>query len=179
METFQKWVKRIGAAILLFGLLLVLFVLAGFLLPAELALSTEKSVDVPSETVWRYVSTPEGVVEWWTPLAEKAVEDGYPEMTVEAVDAQTVTFAAGEMQMEAWTLQSSRAPAGSTPGEAVWDVDFGMLTVTRTLEVQPDGSGSKVTWSESATMDNPMMRWMARLSDPTQNFRDAIDGMAR
>ncbi len=176
---FEKWLKRIGAAILLMGLLIVLFVLAGFLLPSELSLSTEKSIDVPTETAWRYVSTPEGVVEWWTPMAETAVEDGYPEMDVEAVDAQTVTFAAGGMQMESWTLQSSRAPAGSTPGEAVWDVDFGMLLVRRTLQVAPDGDGTTVTWTESATMDNPMMRWMSQLSDPTQNFRDAIDGMER
>ncbi|MEZ4322187.1 MAG: SRPBCC family protein [Myxococcota bacterium] len=165
------WVKRGGLGCGGLIALFVLFVLSGFLLPRELQLSTQREVSLGPDAVFAKVSSPAGVQAWWAPIADKAVQDGYPRMDVVPLDAQQVAFEAGGYRMETWTLKQAE------PTEVVWDVDFGMLVVERTLVIEPSGAGSKLTWTETADVGNPLLRWMARVSDPTPNFQDAMAGL--
>ncbi|MCB9675503.1 MAG: SRPBCC family protein [Alphaproteobacteria bacterium] len=166
------WLKRggigCGGLIALAGL----FVLSGYALPSHLELATDREVALPPEAVFDLVASSEGVKRWWKPITAKAVEDGYPAMEVVPQGIHKLTFESGGYVMETWQLKKI------DPGErlVVWEVDFGPLAVDRTIRVDREGTGSHVYWSETAEVGNPLMRWMAKVSDPTQNFQDAMAG---
>ena len=73
-----------------------------------------------------------------------------------------------------WTpCDSNKILRANLDGSGAEDVlsgqgDIGNLAI--------DDKGRTIYWSETAEVGNPLMRWMAKVSDPTQNFQDAMAG---
>ena len=153
------------------GLTAVVVYFAGHLIDPHVALRTERRIDAPPEEVFRYVGTPEGVVEWWEHV-------GGPDMEGMAVvaDGDTVEFRVGGSVAESWRLEAAHPPR-----VARWTIDFQVFEVTRRLRVEPDGTGSLVTWSEEGWIHNPAARYMTIVmseEDTTSNFDMALDALA-
>lgn len=156
-----------------------LFAFVGYALPRDFSASVERTVPRRCPEVLPLFSGVDGVRRWWGPMLEQAERDGHGRMEVrpkpgvptEGVGTVLV-FVAGDTTMETWTLRSL------AHDRAVWDVDFaGMLTVERTLALKTAGDGCAVTWSETADIGNPMMRWFSLLSDPAVNFASALEAI--
>lgn len=147
----------------------------GYTLPAEASLGVVEPVNAPPATVQPYLSTHQGLTRWWNGMAQA---EGWPAMAIDHVagpkDApgMVVTFAMDGSVAETWTLVEKG------PNRVVWDVDFaGMMLTHRTLELSGDGAGTSLAWSETATIDNPLMRLSGLLMDPEANFSHAIAGL--
>lgn len=171
----KRWLRRIGVAVIVLVGLATAFVLSGYLLPKELALGVDERIAVPPERAFPLLATAHGVVRWWSAID---APEGYPALEVRHGGGPTegpgmqVTFGAGGLETEWWTMTASRPPSA-----VEYDVDFGVFVVHRTITLTPDGDGAAVAWRETATIGNPLMRWMVALSGSEgvkDNFRASI-----
>lgn len=155
-------------------------ILAGFLLPGEIALSTEREIDAPAEVLFELFDTQDGLRRWWGSFADETEAMGYPPMELSGLEGpdrgegMRFQFAMGDTVTEVWTVLES------TPGErVVYDVDFQVMRVERTITLEPvDADTTRVRWSETGTIGNPVMRWFAWLEGDgiVDNFEKALDG---
>lgn len=140
----------------------ILFVLSGYLLPAEMALDLEQTVDAPPEAVFALFTTYDGVDRWWRQAALDMGDDlqmthvGGPK---KGVGMQLGFGATGEQVFERWTYTSVEPPL-----RVEVDVDFQIFVSHRVLELTPEGTGTKVRWRETAQVDSPIWRWMLKLN---------------
>jgi len=144
---------------------------AGHLIDPRVALETERHIDASPSAVFRYVGTPEGVVEWWSSMSGPHREG----MEVVA-NGDGVDFLMDGSVAEEWRLRDA-----SEPRLAVWTVDFQIFEVTRRLAIEPEGEGSRVVWSEQGWIHNPAARYMTIVmsdEDTTRNFDMALEALA-
>jgi uncharacterized protein YndB with AHSA1/START domain len=136
-----------GVAILIAAVALIL-VLGGLAIDPTIAIGTEKTLESSPAELWKQLDNPAGLERWWSMSVRKiAGPDSGPGLVVE--------FVADDRVIETWTLKSADAP-----NEIVYDVAFtGMMTVERTLTLTPADGGTKVTWRETGSIDNPLARW--------------------
>ncbi len=152
----------------------------GLALPAELSLRAEAEVHKPPPEVFDRLDDVDGVRAWWTD-AMAAFGDG-PAMEIVHLDGSPtagpgtrIAFRAGDFTAETWEIVDL-----DPPRRAEYTVDFaGMMTVRRTLELAPDGAGgTRVVWSETASLPNPWLRLLAVASGGSEgaeaNFRAAM-----
>lgn len=165
------------------AVLIVSFVLCGYLLPADYAYATSREIDAPQPILHGYFASQRGLRAWWGPVIAEGVEKGYPAMDLadlpgpaEGKDMR-FQFGAGGTVMEVWTVLEDQPPE-----RVVYDIDFQILHVTRTITLEPvDADTTKVGWSEMLHTDNPLVRWMAWLQGDgiTENFDLALAGLEK
>lgn len=160
MKRLLKWLGLGLVALLATGML---FVASGYLLPAEMALDLEQSVDAPPEDLFTLFTTYDGVEQWWRQAAADMGDDlqvthlGGPR---QGVGMELGFGATGEPIFERWTYTSVESPR-----RVEVDVDFQIFVSHRVLELIPEGSGTKVRWRETARVSSPIWRWMLKLNN--------------
>jgi hypothetical protein len=157
---------------------IALFVLGGYAIDGHVELGTSAKLKAAPATVFATLNSFDGQVTWWTRATEQFVADGkMPPMDIvhsggpnEGAGMQIEFKTDGEVQ-EAWKVLASEPP-----NKIVFEVDFQMFVVERTLLIEPDGEGSKVTWSETTDISNPVMRYMTFMppDDVIANFDGAL-----
>ncbi len=158
----KRWFKWLGILVAVAIALTVLFVLSGYLLPAEIELELEHRVDASSEELYELTTTYDGIKAWW----KRANEDRGEAFEVRHLDGPKagvgmhIGFAfPGEDVFEHWTFTKVEAPLS-----VKMDVDFmGVLVSHRTLELTPEDQATLVHWSETGLVGNPMWRWMLKM----------------
>jgi uncharacterized protein YndB with AHSA1/START domain len=175
----MNWKKLlIALGVVAIALLSVLFG-GGMMLDGNVHLQTEATLDAPPEMVFALVADPAGVIEWWTGADKEPGSEAMAGMTIEqgpadpTVPGATVFFKMGDTLSEEWTLVSANSPT-----EVVWDVDFQMFLVRRTLtfEAQPEGK-TKMTWSDVGNFESPLARWFTLM--PTDSVLENFQGAMR
>lgn len=167
---FLKWLVTtlvILAAIIVGG---------SFLLPANVQLERSTVIDAPPGEIFPYVNNYRKFNEWspWVP------RDPDAQYTFSGPDQ-------GVGAKMAWASDQEDVGSGSqeiiesTPDKAVVTaLDFGeMGTAQAGFELQPEGAGTKVTWSlQTPETMNPVSRWMGLLLDGLIGA-DYEEGLAR
>lgn len=153
----MKWVFR-GVAGLLALVLVVMLV--GYLLPQDHVASVEQSLEASPEEVWAAITDVEGYPRW-----RRGVD------SVEILPPRENGPAWREV---GWNTMSMGVEE-STPGRR-WlvrilddDLPFGG---TWTYEVEPQGTGTRVTLTEDGSVYNPIFRFVSRFvmgHDATMN----------
>jgi uncharacterized protein YndB with AHSA1/START domain len=165
--------KKLKIAGLVFLGLIVALVLGGFAIDSEVKIETEATLGATPETVFEVLSSYEGQRKWWDEAMKEHLDESMPEMEVRhaggpaAGKGLEVSFVAGDQVM---------------PSKLVVEVDFQIFVVERTLLLEPAGSGTKVTWSDTAEITNPLMRYMTVLMPPEEvvkNFDGALAALDR
>lgn len=87
-----------------------------------------------------------------------------------------IGFAANGHVFETWKVKS----VGSQ-SKVVYDVDFKIFAVERTLTIEPADGGTRVVWRETGEINNPLFRYMtlAGSEDPVHNFDEALAALGR
>ncbi|MEJ6390009.1 SRPBCC family protein [Gymnodinialimonas ulvae] len=150
---------------ILFGLVAIvaLALIAGFFLPRHVIVERELIVDAPPEAVFPHVSSLQAFAAWspWGDLD--------PDMQVAYSGPDT-----GVGNVMEWT--SDHPNVGNGRQEIVeivenervtTDLDFGDMGTARAWwQLDPDGSGTRVTWGLDADMGSgPIGRWFGLLMD--------------
>jgi hypothetical protein len=157
--------------------LVVLVVLGGYALDSQVELSTTGTLKAKPAVIYEQVNTYDGEVEWWTEAMKAYEGEDMPPMTVvhaggpKEGEGMLINFMMGDQLGEEWTFLASE------PGKIVIEVDFQIFVVERTLTFEPDGEGTKLTWSETAEISNPLMRYFTVIMPPEEvikNFDMAI-----
>lgn len=155
--------------------------LVGVFLPGEVALSAEEVVAAPPDRLFDPLDDAEGIARWW---AVALADQGEAGMAVAAVPGSPVAgvgtqvaFTAGGVEMERWTILELVPPK-----KAVYEVDFKLMKVTRTITLVPEGLGTRLTWSERGTIGNPWMRFLSLgggHEDVIQRFHRAMAALGK
>jgi hypothetical protein len=174
----MNWKKILLGLVGLFVAFVAVLFFGGMMMDGTVALETEATLDAPPEVVHRLMADPTGVIKWWTGAAEELGSEAMSGMTIEqgegpaAGPGATVLFKLGDTLAEEWTLVSVDAP-----NEVVWDVDFQMFVVRRTLQLKADGGDkTSMRWADIGTFENPFMRWFTLMpaEGVLQNFQNAM-----
>ena len=177
MSEKRTWKKKLLiAAGVLVGLFVAL-ILGGYLISPAIELETHARLDAPPEAIHPHLDELEGLRAWWGRAAEEFPE-GMPAMTIEHRGGPTqgegmqIAFVADGKTAETWVVVES-----DPPSKVVYDVDFQAFVVRRTLTLTPEADGATlVTWSETGTIDRPLMRYMTLMPQQVilDNFNAAL-----
>ena len=154
---FSFPVKVLVAVAAMLGAALVV----GFLLPGTWHAERSAVVEAPPETVFVWLEDPR---RWdrWAPLGDVATTFSGPERGVGA----TRSWDHAEMGDGTFTLTAI------VPGREVRyrvTVQEGSLITEGALRLEPEGAGTRVTWTERGDFGlNPLMGYMARGMDRLQ-----------
>ena len=141
-------------------------------------LETERTLDAPADVIHPLIADPAGVMRWWDGFAEELAAEGMADMSMEqgagpaTGPGATVLFKMGDTLAEEWTLVAVKPPT-----EVVWDVEFQMFIVRRTLQLtELPGGKTKVRWHEVGTFENPLFRWFTLMPNDSilENFQNAM-----
>ena len=158
MKRLLKWLGILFASVVA---VVVLFVLSGYLLPSEVTLELEETVDAPPEALFTLFTTYEGVEQWW----RQAALDMGDELEMTHLDGpregvgMKVGFGAGGEVFERWSYVAMLRPE-----RVEIEVDFQIFVSHRVLELTPKGTGTTIHWREIAPVDSPIWRWMLKLT---------------
>jgi len=159
MRRVLKWLA-IGIAGVIAAV--ILFVLAGYLLPAEAVLDLEENLAAPPEALFSLFTTIDGVDRWWSE-ATSVMGGDFAVTHVDGPDhgvGMEVGFGApGGPVLERWIYTSAESPT-----RVEIDVDFQIFVSHRVLELTPEGTGTRVHWRETARVDSPIWRWLLKLN---------------
>lgn len=156
----MRFVKRVLLALLV---LIVVLVGVSYLLPGKAEVSRSITIDAPADAIFPYVNSMQET-EKWSPWLSRD-----PETKLSYAGPET-----GVGNMLNWSSEHSQVGTGSqeiiesVPDQVVKTaLDFGpMGTATASFVLQPEGSGTQVTWGfESDLGMNPMSRWMGLMMD--------------
>lgn len=184
------WKRRlaIGVGVLVGAPLLICAVtgVAGLLLDGTLTLEAVEVLPAPPEAVYDHLDDAEDLAAWWGAAMEDyaAANGGAPLLQVVHVEGTPpagvgcrVDFVANGVTAETWEIL-----ALDPNREVRYDIDFKVIRVERTLRLEPDGAGTRMTWTETGTIGNPWMRLMTRASGTEgaeANFRDAMRALGK
>lgn len=137
------------------ALLLVGFLLVGYLLPSDWDAEATSVLPVPPEVVFDFLDSPEG---WqrWTPWPEEGLRRTGP---VRGVGA-TLSWNDPELGSGSFTIGGAEVPTRVS----YWvSIDEGAMRADGSVEVAPaEGGGSRVTWRERGDLGwNPLMGYWA------------------
>jgi uncharacterized protein YndB with AHSA1/START domain len=180
MRRALKWIGIVLAVLL--GLAALLFA-AGFLLPGDFAYETAAEINAPPEKIFSYLDSQEGLKAWWGSTAEEAKAAGYPPMELVApagpASGKGMRF---EFRVEGVTAETWEVLESEPPRRIVYEIDFQILKVRRTLTLEPvDADTTRVRWAESGTSQNPLLRWGALIEGDSivSNFDRALGAVKK
>jgi carbon monoxide dehydrogenase subunit G len=155
MKKFALWVFY-G----LLGLFLV-FVAGGFVLPDKTHVGRSIVVVAPPEKVYAVVSDLDQSKNWqpWFALDPElsAIVEGGPAV------GQKLTWTSGNSDVGSGSQETVALVENR---QVVTAVDFGeMGQATATLNLAPEGSGTKVDWSIDVSLGNIIERWFGLIMD--------------
>jgi uncharacterized protein YndB with AHSA1/START domain len=152
------------------GLLGVLFLVVGYLLPTDFEATAEHVVDVPAEAVFRYLDSPEG---WrdWTSWPESGLERSGPARG----EGARLAWNDPELGTGSFTLTEVTAPA-----RVAYRVEVGSSMVTEgAVDLAQEPDGVRVTWRERGNLGrNALMGWWALFMDSAQS-EELVKGLER
>ncbi len=178
MKRALKW---LGAGVGLVLVLIAAVIVSGFALPGDLAYETTREIDATPEELFPYLDSQEGLTKWWGAGTPEAEARGYPPMELVSLPGPAsgggmrFEFRAGASTMEIWEVLASEPPR-----RVVYDVDFQILRVERTITVDlVDADTTLVRWAEKGHTNNPLVRWMAFLQGDgiVENFQMALGAL--
>lgn len=155
---FSLGTKILGGAA---GLLL-LFMAVGYLLPARWEATAEAHIAAAPSELFPYVSTPEG---WqsWTPWPDSGLVRGGPAQGPGA----RLTWENRELGSGVFTIEEVEPPGRVAYTVAV---EGGSMRTSGTVTLEPEGSGTLVTWREAGDLgSNPLMGYWARAMGRAQS----------
>jgi len=156
----MKWIKRI------FGTLIVLIVaLVGvaFLLPNHVEVSRSIAIAAPPEQIYPYVSNFRKFNEW-SPWAKHDPKTEYTFEGPEEGAGHKMTWKSDHPQVGSGSQEITAADVNRSVDVALDFGDMGQAKAHYTL--QPDGTGSKITWEfETDLGNNPLMRFLGLMID--------------
>ena len=177
----MSWKKKIavGSGITIL-LALIVIIGGGMLIDRDFVVSTEAELQASPEAAFPLVSSPAGIQDWWKDFHEELPEgNSSPPMDTPILEGPTegpgsrVAFEVDGKRWEEWKLLEL-----SPSGTVVWEVDFQIMVMKRRLELVPNGQGgTRMTWTDSGSIPNPIYRWMAVLmptADIIENFQHAM-----
>ncbi len=138
-----------GGALMLSALLLI-----GYLLPSDWEAEVSAFVPAAPDVVYTFLDSPEG---WqrWTPWPESGVQRSGPARGAGA----SLSWNDPDLGAGSFTISSA-----SQPSRVAYDVviDEGAIRADGTVDVTPEGGGSRVTWRERGDFGwNPLMGYWA------------------
>ena len=143
------------------GLLGVLFLVVGYLLPTDFEASAERVVDVPAEAVFRFLDSPEG---WrdWTTWPESGLERTGP------ARGEGARLAWDDPELGTGSFTLTRVVA---PERVEYRVEVGSSMLTEGIvELTGTTRGTRVAWRERGHLGrNPLMGWWALSMDRAQS----------
>jgi hypothetical protein len=136
------------------AVLLVVFLLVGFLLPSDWDAEASAYLPVAPEVAFAFLDSPEG---WqrWTPWPESGVQRSGPERGAGA----SLSWNDEEVGSGSFTIADAVAPT-----RVVYTVliDDGAIHAEGSVEVVPEGPGARVRWRERGDFGwNPLMGYWA------------------
>jgi uncharacterized protein YndB with AHSA1/START domain len=179
----SKVAKHCGIACSVLLFIFLAFLLGGYALPKQFEASTSVQVDAPPAQVFPTFDTQEGIQSWWKSMAEgKDLPLPPGRFEVKAIEGPQrgegakVDFVLDGKVTETWEILESEAP-----GRVVYDIDFKIMRVRRTITLEPKDGGTFVTWAETAEIESPLMRYFSLLSNDAivRNFSVALGGVKR
>ena len=146
------WILIVPGCIL--GLLGVA-IIAGMLLPRDHLARMTLSVNAPADRVWALVSDVAGTARWRADIQKVEVQSapGEPVRFVETSKQGAIPFVV--VSQEAPRRQVVRVVDEGLPFGGIW-----------TWEIQPEGTGTRLTIEEAGFIRNPLFRVMAKLFFP-------------
>jgi uncharacterized protein YndB with AHSA1/START domain len=167
-----------GLAVLI-GLLLVVGVVGGLLMPGSIEVSREAVINAPPPHVFRHLNDLKAFNKW-SPWANAA-----PDMKVSFSGPNQ-----GVGQVMKWSSSDSSVGTGTQTiveshqdERVVSDLDFGQMgTAQATFELTPEGDGTKVVWQLYSELGlNPLARWMGPVikSGVAQKYEEGLVNLKR
>jgi len=165
---------KLGAKI--FGALsgiLLLYLLVGLILPGTWEAEVETTLSAPPEAVFPYLSQIDRWLEW-NPMPESGMEKvGPPSGAGAGLEWDDPQYGSGRMTI----LESQEN------GKVVYrvEVEGGRLQIRGILELMPEGTGSRLRWTEQGDFGwNPLMGYAARGMAGSQGeaMRASLDSLA-
>ncbi len=157
-----KWLKRLVFAVFCLALLGGAVYGGGLLLPADARLESTLSVDAEAVHVFAMFDTADGLSAWWPAAGKKGFSDFTAKHTggPEAGPGMEFTFTGKGRTLGVQTVSSSEAGK-----QIVYDVDYGKFSVVRTIDLDSIGPLTNITWTEAATLELPLLRYIALVSE--------------
>jgi hypothetical protein len=150
-------VKILGAG----AVLLLLFLLVGYLLPGTWDASAAKIIRASPEALMPYLDSPEGWQEW-TPWPENGVERTGPEHG----EGARLSWDDPDIGVGSFTL----GPTTPSRVEYSVDVEEGAMLSNGVISLTPAGEGVGVEWHEHGDFGwNPLMGYWARFMGRAQS----------
>ena len=150
----MKWIKRI------FGTLVVLIVAligVAFLLPNHVEVSRSIQIAAPPEQIYPYVSNFKKFNEW-SPWAKHDPETQYTFEGPEQGAGHKMTWKSDHPQVGSGSQEITAADTNRSVDVALDFGEYGQGKANYLL--QPDGTGTKITWEfETDLGNNPVMRF--------------------
>lgn len=167
----MKWLKLISFGFFVF---IVTLILIAYLLPARQSVQRHRDIEAPAARIWPLIANPKAWQQWaaWN----------------QRDPAMKITYEGSESGAGAkWTWDSNSEGKGSMTFDTAETEklltytlsfpDMGSAAKGR-IELTPQGSGTRVTWSfETDLGNNPVMRWFG-LALPGFVGKDFDEGLA-
>ncbi len=156
----MRFVKRIILALLV---LILLLVGVSFLLPGKAEVSRSITIDAPAEAIFPFVNSMQET-EKWSPWLSRDPETKLAYSGPDTGVGNTLNWSSENPQVGTGTQEIVE----SVPDQVVrTELDFGpMGTAIASFVLQPEGSGTQVTWGFVSDLGlNPMSRWMGLMMD--------------
>ena len=151
----NKTFIKIGAVLALIAMLI--FVIP-FGLPAQYSVVRTVTIDAPPAAIHPSVNTLKEWPKWSAWTTEK-----YPDMTVTYSGPESGVGAINEFEGESLGGHGKFEITKSHPDEGIdykLDFDHGSMVSTGGIKYEPEGKGTKVTWSNEGDLGiNPISRW--------------------
>jgi hypothetical protein len=132
----------------------IAFLAVGYFLPSTWDASAEAWIDAPVEAVYPWVHGADGWIAW-TPVPDEGVERFGPEAgSGSGYRWDDPAFGDGTFTIT----------AGAPPLKVAYEVEVegGRILIQGRLDLEPEGSGTRVRWMESGDFGrNPMLGYMA------------------
>lgn len=150
---FSAGTKILGGAAVLSGL----FLLVGWLLPADWEAEASTLVAAPAEHVYAYLDSPEGWREW-TVWPDSGVTRSGPERGVGA----SFSWSHPELGSGSFTLVGATPPRRVEYAVEVHGAGGDPLRTEGVISLAAEEGGVRVTWREQGDLgDNPIMGYWA------------------
>ena len=165
----------VGAPAILFGSIGAV----GLAIDDGLSVAVDERIDAPVGAVYAHLDSAQGIARWWDRAMNAPADPTQPKAVAvvarpgpTAGPGTVIDFVAGGKATETWTVLEVEPDA-----RVVYEVDFKVMRLQRTLTLSADGEGTRVQWSEEGTVDNPWWRavtaaWGTDWAE--SNFRAAI-----
>lgn len=156
----MRFVKRV-----LLALLVLILVLVGvsYLLPGKAEVSRSITINAPADAIFPYVNSMQET-EKWSPWLSRDPETKLSYSGPDTGVGNTLNWSSENPQVGTGSQEIIESVTDQVVRTAL---DFGpMGTATASFVLQPEGSGTQVTWGfESDLGMNPMSRWMGLMMD--------------